>query len=470
MNVALASMVLIPLGGAALCSVSGRALTSWLAAITGLGTLLSAITVTRAVSARGVLRHAAGGWGSSLGIELRADGVSAVMLLTVAVVGSLATVGELGRRTRDRAFFSLWLSAWAGLNALLLSADIFNLYVTLELTMLAAVGLVALRDDREGLGAALRYLLFALPGSLVYLLGVAILYGAYATLDLDVLRMRVEPEPTTVAALALMIVGLALKSAIFPMHGWMPPAYVHSPDTVSALLAGLISKGSFYVLFRVWTAAMPPGLAPSAGRVLGLLGGAAIVWGAILALRQSRLKPLIAYSSVGQTGYLFLAFALGADPAWSGAIYLALSHAAATSSMFLAAGTIRSAIGGDDLVRLRGLARNLPVTFFSLAIAGMSLMGMPPSGGFVAKWLLVRSSLDGGHLWLAAVLIVGGPLAAGYMFKVLRCAFLPALEDTPFARPTRGAELIPLALSLLALVLGLLPRPLLELLEVGRAR
>lgn len=474
MNGELALVVLIPLAGAALCSVSGRALTRWLATVTVTATLLSVIAVARAVGERGLLRHAAGGWGSSLGIELRADGVAAAMLLTLAVVGTLTSLGAFGRhharRMRERPFLSLWFFAWAGLNALLLSADIFNLYVTLELVTLAAVGLIALGDDREGVGAALRYLLFALPGSLVYLLGVAILYGAYATLDLDVLRARVVPEPTTAAALALMILGLGLKAALFPMHGWLPPAYVHSTDTVSALLAGLIGKGSFYVLFRVWTAAMPAGLAAGAGRLLGLLGAAAIVWGSVLALRQSRLKPLIAYSSVAQTGYLFLAFPLATDGAWSGAIYLAISHAAAKSAMFLAAGTIRDAIGSDDLVRLRGLARDLPITFLSLAIAGVSLMGMPPSGGFVAKWLLLRTSFEGGHLWLAAVLILGGPLAAGYVFRVLRCAFLPAGERAPLARPTRGAELIPLALAVLAFVLGILPQPCLELLELGRAR
>lgn len=474
MNGELAWAVLIPLFGAVFSLVAGRILARWVASATVLGNLLAAAAVTWSVSEHGTLQHKVGGWGAPLGINLRADGVAAVMLLAAAVVGALISVGSLRRHQgppgAETGLLSLWFFSWAALNALFLSADIFNLYVTLELTTLAAVGLIAIKGSRDAVEAALRYLLFALPGSLVYLLGVAIVYGTYATLDLNVLGTRIEPSPTTGIALALMTLGLCLKAALFPLHGWLPPAYVSSRSSVSALLAALLGKGSFYVLLRVWISVMPTELAPRAGQLLGVLGAAGIIWGSLLALGQARLKPLIAYSSVAQIGYLFLVFPLGTNAAWSGGIYLAISHAAAKASMFLAVGTIQRAIGRDDLADMRGLARDLPLTFFSLALAGVSLMGMPPSGGFVAKWLLVRAALDGGQWWLAAVMLLGGLLAAGYVFKILRGAFLPAAEDMQFKSPPRGAELIPLTLALLAFLLGLMPKAPLELLQVGMAR
>lgn len=470
MSGALAWVVLIPLLGAAFGLVAGGGVARWANRAAGLGTVAAAAAVAWSVSEHGVLGHAIGGWGAPLGIELRADGVAAVMLLAVAVVGALTSLGAPEPPPGNERFFPLWFFSWAALNALFLSADVFNLYVTLELATLGAVGLLASTGTRASTEAALRYLLFALPGSLVYLLGVAVLYGAWATLDLRELAARVVADVPTGVALALMTLGLCLKAALFPLHGWLPRAYVTARPRVSALLAALLAKASFYVLLRVWMSAMPAALAPRAGLVLGVLGVAGIGWGSLLALGQRRLRPLIAYSSVAQAGYLFLVFPLATSAAWSGGIYLAVSHAAAKASLFLAAGTIERVVGGDELADLRGLARELPVTFFSLALAGVSLMGMPPSGGFVAKWLLVRAALEAGQWWLAVAMLLGGLLTAGYVFKILRGAFLPAEASAQRSALPRGAELVPLLLALLAFALGVLAAAPLQLLGVGMPR
>ncbi|WP_434043605.1 MULTISPECIES: complex I subunit 5 family protein [Sorangium] len=471
MNAGLAWAVLIPLIGAVLCLLSGPRGQRWIVGATSLGTLGAVSVVAGSVSSRGTLRHAAGGWGVSLGIALRADGLAAVMLLVVGVVGALTSVQALrDPRASPRpggGFFSLWLSAWAALNALAVSADLFNLYVTLELTTLAAVGLITAGGNRAAVDAGLRYLLVALPGSLVYLLGVAILYGMYATLDLSVLGARLAPDPTAWTALALMIVGLCLKAALFPLHAWLPPSYVSAGSSVSALVAALVGKGSFYVLLRIWLEVLPAGAAPRAGQLLGALGAAGVLWGSLLSLRQRRLKTLTAYSSVAQVGYLFMFFPLDVPGALSGAVYLAASHAAAAASMFLAAGAVDRTLGHDELDGLQGLARHRPVTFFSLALAGASLMGMPPSGGFVAKWLLLRAAIERRHGWLAAVILVGGLLAAGYVFRVLRGAFLPLPPEVHLHPLPRGAELAALALALLALLLGVAPKAPLDLLRAG---
>lgn len=472
MNIEMAWAVVIPLAGALLSSLVRQRVAPRLAWVTTLGTAGAALNVSWSVARHGPLQHAVGGWLPPLGINLRADGLAAVLLATVAVVGALLSVHAIRdretTRRRARSFFSLWFSAWGALNALVLSADIFNLYVTLELTTLASVGLIAIHGGREALRAALRYLLIALSGSLVYLLGVALTYGVHASLDLTELGTRDASSPASWVAFSLMTLGLGLKMALFPLHGWLPPVYVSARPVVAAFLSSLVGKASFVVLLRLWFEAFPAGFVLGAGQFLGVLGGAGVLWGSLLALRQERLKPLIAYSSVAQIGYLFLLFPLGTPGAWSGGVYLLISHAAAKASMFLAAATIERAIGGDGLDGLRGLSRHLPVTFFTLALAGISLMGMPPSGGFIAKWLLARAAIEAGQWWWALVILMGGLLGAGYVFRILRRAFLPLPPEAEMLAIPRRDELPALALALAALLLGLVPDAVLSLLDVAR--
>jgi multicomponent Na+:H+ antiporter subunit D len=425
--------------------------------------------------------YALGGWDAPLGIELYADGLSAFMLVMTAVVGVAVSVyaaayyaaERAADGTRDeRSFWLLWMFLWGALNALFLSADIFNLYIALELLGLSAAALITLGKTRLSVTAGMRYLLVSLLGSLAYLLAVALLFGALGVLDLHTLGDRVSPSPAVWTAIGLMVAGLTLKTGLFPLHFWLPPAYDGSPIPVTALLSGLTAKASFYLIVRLWYGTFPDVLAPAAGQLLGLLGAVGIVWGSVLALRQRRLKPLLAYSSVSQIGYLFLLFSLataassGFD-AWSGGIYLTLSHACAKAAMFLAAGTIIRVLGHDEIEKMDGTAQHLPLTIGTLGVAGVTLMGLPPSGGFTAKWLLLTAAVESGQWWLAVVILGGGLLAAGYLFRFLG----PALLNAPVGKISRSApgvmELTAFGLALVSLSLGLISGPLLELLRVG---
>ena len=175
----------------------------------------------------------------------------------------------------------------------------------------AAVPLVCLDGRAETFQAALRYLLFALLGSVLYLAGTVLIYGAYGTLDIVLLSQRIRPEPVTIIAAALMTAGLLAKTALFPLHLWLPPAHASAPAAASAVLSALVVKGPFFIAVRLWFDVMPNFPAPAARQLLAALGAAAIVFGSILALRQTRLKLLIAYSTLAQIGYLFLMFPLG---------------------------------------------------------------------------------------------------------------------------------------------------------------
>jgi formate hydrogenlyase subunit 3/multisubunit Na+/H+ antiporter MnhD subunit len=427
-----------------------------------------------------------GGWAPPLGLALRADGLSAAMLLTTAIV--VCATGLYARAAfpmppgvaEARAPLTFWvllMAVWAALNLVFLGSDLFNLYVALELLTFAAVPLVCLDGRAETLAAALRYLLFALLGSVLYLLGTALLYGGYGTLDIVLLSDRVRPELVAFIAAGLMTAGLLAKTALFPMHLWLPPAHAGAPPAASAMLSGLVVKGSFFLVVRLWFDVMPGLLNQATAQILTALGAGAILVGSILALRQARLKLLIAYSTIAQIGYLFLMFPLvtgssahfGNNLALTGGLLQAISHAFAKAAMFMSAGLMAEALGHDRIAELRGVGQILPVTVFAFGMAALSLIGLPPSGGFVAKWLLLTAVVTAGQWWWAAVMLAGGLLAGGYMFRVLAGALAdaagPLVPRTPVAR---SRELIALALALCSVLLGLLPLKAFDLLQIGR--
>lgn len=426
------------------------------------------------------LTYASGGWAPPLGIKLRADGLSAAMLVVTAIV--VLAVGIYAPKefqvapgkpeTRKAlSFWVLLLAVWAAMNAIFLGNDFFNLYVALELVTFAGVPLVCLSGSPATLAAALRYLLFALVGSALYLLGVVLLYGSNGTLDITQLSTTVRPGLDLWLAAGLITAGLAAKTALFPLHLWLPPAHSGAPPAASALLSALVVKGSFFLTVRLWFDVLPGFVAASAGQIVAAMGAGAIVVGGVVALRQSRLKLLIAYSTVAQIGYLFLMFPLaGAGmTALAGGMYQAISHAFAKASMFMAAGLMAEVLGHDRIADLRGAGRALPVTVFAFGLAALSLVGVPPTGGFFTKWQLLSASFAAGQWWWAVVILAGGLLAGGYMFRALAPALADAEKPIEVAAPpARSREGVVLALAVAALLVGMFPRVPVELLQIGR--
>ena len=460
-------IILLPLSGAIICFLLPRRV-RLLGLLTASGIIAGVTGLAWQIVTQGAQRYAIGDWGAPLGIDLYADGLSVLMLVITALVGFGISVYSSSYFNRDKEifFWPLWLFLWAALNALFLSSDIFNLYVTLELLGLAAVALVALAGGADALTAAMRYLLVSLLGSLFYLLGVALLYHSFGSVDIAILAQRVEPSPAVWAAVGLMSVALLLKTALFPMHFWLPPAHASAPAPVSALLSALVVKASFYILVRLWLEIFPLGNAVL-GQVFGLLGAIAVLWGGIQALRQTRLKMLIAYSTVAQLGYLFLAFPLGSYIAWKGVFFLLLSHALAKAAMFMAAGNILRFSGHDQISGLDRVAQRLPLTLTAFTLAGISTMGLPPSGGFIAKWLLLEAAIYSGQWWWGVILILGGLLAAAYIFKVVGYAFTRTeVPQQVRAVPIR-MEWTALVLALAAILLGLVAPWPLALMDIG---
>lgn len=482
----LPAAVLIPAAGGVLGLFAQGKWRRRVGAAAASASLLTAWIVASSAWCQGPARYRMAGWGAPLGIDLRLDGLAAAFLLLTATVAAMTAVfawsAERGpTETVPGNFWPLFQFLWAALNGLFLSGDLFNLYVQLELMTLSAIGLIGLSHQRAAIEGALNYLTAALLGSFAYLLGVGLTYSAHGVLDLGMLSHRISASGSSWLMLSLLSVGLLLKTAVFPLHFWLPEAHAKAISPVSALLSGLVVKASFYILMRLWLEVFFGSVSLQTGSLLGALGSAAILWGSVQAIRQRRLKPMIAYSTVSQLGYLFLALpaatAAGAGPgawewkaeAWNGAALFALSHGLAKASLFLSAGALISSVGSDEIARVHGLARNLRGFAVAFGVAGINLVGLPPSGGFLGKWLLLGALLRSGQWIWALPALAGTLMTAIYIFKVLERTFLSEEAIDPGAGETRpvprGMEIAALVLAVISVLLGILPAELLEILR-----
>ncbi|MDT8409927.1 MAG: proton-conducting transporter membrane subunit [Wenzhouxiangellaceae bacterium] len=430
--------------------------------------------LTLGVSQAGIVAYEMAAVSAPLGIRLIADPLAIVLLWTATLVAVLAGVhafegfppgSETGRR-----FWPLWLVLMGAINAALLSADLFNLYITLELLTVAAIALIAIEGQPDALRAAMRYLLLAVTGSLVYLFGVGLVYANHGMLDLHQLAEIAGGDASTRTALALMSVGLLVKAGIFPLHVWLPGAHGNAPGPVSAMLSAVVVKVAIYALYRIWLWTGANIEWQAAGTLLGLLGAGAILFGSLLALFQSRLKMVIAYSTVAQLGYLMLVFPLASVQAYRGVIYQVLAHGLAKAALFLAAANIMHCLGTDHLRRMSRIDADMPLQLFIFGLAGISIMALPPSGGFLAKWMLLSAAWQQQAWGWMALILAGSLLAAAYIYRVLALIFFRAkteparpLQD----QPGRAASLSALMLAILAIAVGFLSSPILELIDSG---
>lgn len=430
------------------------------------------------------LQYFVAGLAPPLGIGLRADGFSAAMMGMSALVLALTAFYAMRAPGADAprmppAFFMLLLALASALNLAFLAQDLFTLYVALELLTFAAVPLVCLDGKPGQLRAAMTYLMFALFGSVLYLLGVVLVYGLYGTLDLAHLSVALARAPAGWefgAALALMSAGLMAKAALFPLHLWLPPAHAGAPPAASAVLSAVVIKAPLFLLVRLWADLAPVSMAQAAAPTLAACGAGAIVVCGMVALAQVRLKLLIAYSTAAQIGYLCLMFPLAARAdaywsalAWTGGTLHLVSHAFSKAAMFMAAGLIAELFGHDRLAGLKGAARVAPLSVAAFGIGGLSLLGLPPSGGFTAKVMLLTSALQQSAWWIAIVVLAGGLLAGGYVLRLLVLALQrPDDGALPAGHECGWRAAIALALAFGAVALGFLPLAPLSFLSIGR--
>lgn len=351
-----------------------------------------------------VSNYNAGGWPVPVGIALRLDALSIFMLI---MVNLSATLIFIYNRDGNAALMAL---AQAGMNGMLITRDMFNFYVFLEISSLASYVLIAAGHHRQAPVAAFRYLIHGGVAATFYLIGIGILYAATGTLNLDDMAARL-PESAAgnaiTTAFCLIVVGIGIKSAIFPLHRWLPDSYSSAPDAVSALLASSAGKIGLYALLRVFFELFGAEYSftnINIGTVFIIIGMTASIMMSITACKQSHLKRLLAYSSLAQTGAIITAIGIGDFMGLQSALIYMAAHTLATGALFMAAGCIYKSTGSVDLKDLNGIASAMPYSTAAITLAGLAVVGIPASTMFTAKWLLLQAALN--HE--AAIVIVAG--------------------------------------------------------------
>ncbi len=458
-----ALQVVIPLLAAPMCVLLRSERLIWCVALL-VSALCFAIAIALGFSvlAQGPISYALGGWAPPWGIEYRIDALNALVLIVICTINLLALIAartficrEIDH-ARQRFVYPLWLLCVTGLLGVVITGDAFNVFVFLEISSLATYMLVALGPGRQALLAAFRYLVMGTIGATFFLIGIGLLYVQSGTLNMVDLAQRLPETATSavsLAALALIIVGMGLKAALFPLHAWLPEAYSSAPSAVAVFIAGSSTKAAVYVIARFLYAIL--GADESfADQVLAqiiiplALGGA--LFASVVAIFADDLKRLLAWSSIAQVGYMLLGLALATLNALTGALIHLFNHALLKSALFLVAANIAYRLGTTRLDALDGIGWRMPWTMAAFVAASLGLVGMPLTVGFISKWYLVVGAFDGGQTVVALGLLVSSLLSLVYLGRVVTIAY--SVPKVPHSAVAQAGEVPPLVLVPLALL------------------
>ncbi len=463
-------LIVVPLMTAPLCVlIRQRQLVYGLSlAATWSGFAMAAALLSRVLS-DGTIVYELGGWAAPWGIEYRIDTLSAFVLLFVSGIGAIVlayapkSLDDEIPEDHHYLFCTLYLLAMTGLLGIAITGDLFNLFVFLEISALSSYALIALGNGRRALTAAFRYLVMGTIGATFILIGVGLMYQMTGTLNMaDMVERIVEVEGlrTVLVAFAFLTVGISIKMALFPLHFWLPDAYTEAPSVVTAFLAATATKVSVYILLRfVFTIY---GVEFAFGTlnfdaVLLPLSLIAIFAASAVAIFQTNVKRMLAYSSVAQIGYMALGASFASVAGLTAGIVHLFNHALMKGGLFLAMGAIALRLGSVELDDMKGVGKKMPVTMFAWVLGGLGLIGVPATGGFISKWYLIRAALEKGWWPVAALVLLSSLLAVIYVWRVVEVAYFktPDHVQNPTlagAREAPLAMLIPMGLLIAATI------------------
>jgi multicomponent Na+:H+ antiporter subunit D len=431
--VPLAMAVLVPLASL-LAARLARGLT--LAAL--MATSLCAVMALARVLSQGNWHYDLGGWAPPWGIEYVIDPLSgglATLITVIALLVAMYAGPHLSGWSVSRAgiFSSLYLLLTTGLLGIVVTGDLFNLYVFLEISSLAGYALLSSGGIRSAV-ATFRYLLVGTIAATFYLIGVGYLYALTGTLNMADMAARIPAAVDSnvfVVAVAFIVIGLTIKAALFPMHGWLPDVYTYAPAPVTGFISAVMAKVSAYALFRVlYFVLRPEGVVGQALTFLSWAAAVAIVAASLLAIAQRDIRRMLAYSSVGQMGYIVLGLSLGTPTAIMGALLHVLNHAIMKGCLFLIAGGVQWRTGICKVEDFIGMSRRMPLTMAAFVVAALSMIGLPPTAGFFSKWYLLTGALDAHAGAFVVALVLSSLLNAVYFFHVIEVAYVRQPEMT----------------------------------------
>ncbi len=475
MSILLPLFIAIPLAMAFVLPMFGGKGKSAATVVANMATLSLLVLAVACIGRSGVFEM--GKWDIPFGINLVLDGLSSLMLLAIGVVAAAAmlfSAGYMERYTAKAKYLSLFLLMVAGMNGVVLSGDIFNLFVFLEVASLASYALVGFGCGHEELEASFKYTVLGTIASLFVLFAIALVYGNTGTLNMAYISKAVQGSGVNAGlgfALGLFIVGFGLKAALVPFHAWLPDAHPSAPAPISAMLSGVLIKTlGVYALARVIFNIF--GVSLSVGWLLIVLGILSMVVGAFLAIGQWDIKRLMAYSSISQIGYVVLGIGLGAlllakgnSLAWAslaifGGLFHLVNHAVYKSLLFLTSGSVETATGTRELRQMGGLAEKLPFTRAACTVASASIAGIPPFAGFWSKLILIIAAVQAHYYWIAAVIVFVSLCTLIMYLKVQRYAFLGELPEN-LQRVQENAGSMRIAMISLACLCVLMGSPVL---------
>ena len=452
-----ALQVVIPLLCAPICMLVRYRDWSWIVALFGSwASLAIAWILLQQVIATGTISYHMGNWAPPLGIEYRIDLVNAFVLLIVSAIAAVVTPyareslrTEFGSN-RIYMFYTAYMLCLCGLLGVTITGDAFNLFVFLEISSLSSYVLIAMGRDRRALTAAYQYLVLGTIGATFIVIGIGLLYAETGTLNMVDLAKRLADQPlsrTIGASFGFLVVGISLKLALFPLHLWLPNAYTYAPSVVSAFLAATATKVAVYVLLRflftVFDVELSFGFMPL-DTMLFVLAVIAMFAASAVAIFQTNLKRMLAYSSVAQIGYIILGISFANVNGLAAGILHLFNHALIKGGMFLALGCIFYRLATVNINDMAGIGRRMPWTMGAFVVGGLGLIGVPLTVGFISKWYLVLGALER-DWWLAAALVLlSSLLAVVYVWRVIEVAYLkPVPENASKIEDAPPAMLIP---------------------------
>jgi multicomponent Na+:H+ antiporter subunit D len=391
--------------------------------------LLLAISLFQRVLAEGVIQYRMGGWDPPWGIEYRIDHLTICMILLIAALSMVTAIFakrlvELELSDRPALFWCLYLLLTTGLLGIALTADLFNLFVLLEVASLTSYALVAAGRGRAKL-AGFRYLLVGTIGATFYLIGVGYLYIITGTLNMEDLRQLLPPlydSRVVQTGFLFILFGIGIKTALFPLHVWLPDAYTYAPSSVSALLAPLMTKVMAYVVIRVMFTVFTVQfsiLTFQMNAAMVWLGVLAILFGGVMALSQSDYKRMLSYVIIAEIGFIIGGIGVANATALKGAIFHIINDALMMGCLFLVAGIVTYRTKGQRVDDFRGLFRSMPITAAIFTVGALAVIGVPPTCGFFSKWYLLLGAIDARQWPFVAALLICTLINVALFFRII---------------------------------------------------
>jgi multicomponent Na+:H+ antiporter subunit D len=438
--------------------------------ITALTVALGILNVTKVLHS-GPIHYHMGGWIPPIGIEYTLDHLSAFILLVINSISLIVLIHskravdrEIPDKGKHVPYYAVWLLMMCGFNGIVVTGDFFNLYVWLEIASLSLYGLIAVGSTKAPV-AAFRYLVMGTIGACFYLLGLGFLFtisGSLNMADMKAILPLIPQQPTVIIGLALIVAGMGIKMALFPLHGWLPDSYTYAPSSSSALIAPIGTKVGAYVLIRVlffiFGADYVVRTLPVT-TIIAWLAAFGIIYGSIMAIAQKELKRMLAYSSIAQIGYIGLGIGLANPLGFIGAVLHIMNHACMKALLFLVAGNYRMKFGHSRIPDFdESVRKKMPWTTAAFTVGALSMVGVPPAVGFFSKWYLALGTIKNSNWIFLAVILASSLLNAVYFFRVIeRVYMVKGNSRNSRKEEVKASMLVPvLVLAAAILVLGLL--------------